>query len=365
MGGVAHYPPMACCYLCMAPMAPATSMHVRFLIMLPLAMLASGAWAQPTNPAMNRTDAQGRKQGPWVRTWAGSKQARYEGQFKDDKPVGSFVYYSTDGKMESRVDHYPGSNAAHGRHYHPNGKLMAEGRYLGQDKDSTWNYFDTAGGLRSTEHWKAGKLHGAMTTYFPDGNVAENRQFANGVAEGKAEQFHPNGKPRYQANYVKGEPQGQETYFFPTGNKEIQGKYVNGNRDGAWQYFNDDGTVRMQFLYAQGKLVKQKYENGTFTEYWADERPKSEMTYKNGKLEGPFTEWYANGTWTTEPTKMGPTGEQRADVNRVLKGQTKKREGTYKNDVLEGPVKDYDEQGKLLGTVVYQGGEPSTDRTRP
>lgn len=337
-------------------------MQIRTTVLPAILILSTGLSAQPAG-GINQTDAQGRKQGPWVRTWAGSQQPRYQGQFKDDKPVGSFVYYGTDGKVESRVDHYPGGTASHGRHFHPNGKLMAEGRYLGQDKDSTWNYFDKDGLLRSTEQWKAGQLHGPMVTYYPDGKVAESRMFNNGKAAGKAEQYHPNGQPRYLATYVNGEPEGQETYYFPNGNKEIQGNYVNGSRDGGWMYYNEDGTVRMQFLYAQGKLVKQKYENGTFTEYWDNEQPKSEMTYRNGKLEGPFTEWYANGTWTTEPTKLGPTGEQRADVNRVLKGQTKKREGTYKNDLLEGPVKDYDEQGKLVGTVVYQAGEPLSDGT--
>lgn len=334
-------------------------MTFRLTTLLSLALLATGTWAQPAN----QTDAQGRKQGPWARKWAGSDQTRYTGQFKDDRPVGNFIYYSTDGKVESRIDHYPGSAASHGRHFHPNGKLMAEGRYIGQDKDSTWNYYAKDGVLRSTEHWKAGKLHGVMTTYYADGRVAESRMFNNGMAAGKAEQFHPDGKLRYQATYVNGEPEGPETYYFPNGNKEIEGRYVNGNRDGGWKYYNEDGTVRMQFLYAQGNLVKQKYENGTFTEYWDNDRPKSEMTYRNGKLDGPFTEWYANGTWTSEPIQLGPPGEQRADVDRVLKGQTKKREGTYRNDMLEGPVKTYDEQGKLTGTVVYQGGEPLTDGT--
>jgi antitoxin component YwqK of YwqJK toxin-antitoxin module len=335
-------------------------MHLRSLFLTGFSAAALAVSAQPP-AAPNRTDAQGRKQGPWVRKWADSEQTRYTGQFKDGKPVGSFVYYSTKGNVESRIDHYADGNAAHGRHYHPNGKLMAEGRYVGEDKDSTWNYYDPQGILRDTEHWKAGKMDGAMTTYYPSGKVAEQRHFTAGVAQGPAEQFYANGAPRYKANYVDGSPEGIETFYFQNGNKEIEGNYVNGNRDGRWAYYNEDGSLQMQVQYAQGKFVKQKYENGSFKEYWEDGQTKSETTYKNGKRDGPFTEWYDNGTWTDMPVKLGPDGNAKADVERELKGQTKKHEGRYKNDVLDGPVKEYDETGKLISSTVYVNGEPSAN----
>lgn len=330
-------------------------MIIRIITLSTFALSAALCHGQPAT-APNATDAQGRKQGPWQRNWAESTQLRYSGQFKDDKPVGSFTYYSTQGKVESRVDHYPGTDAAHGRHYHPNGKLMAEGRYIGTEKDSTWNYFDTDGVLRSTENWKTGKLDGEMITYFPDGKVAERRNFKNGVGTGVAEQFYADGKPRYHATYVNGEPEGIETFYFPKGNKEIEGTYVNGSRDGRFAYYNEDGSLKNQVLYAQGKLIKQTNENGIFKEYWDDQQVKSETTYKNGKRDGPFTEWYDNGTWTNIPVKLGPEGEEVADVERKVTGQTKKREGNYKNDELDGPVKNYDEKGNLTSTQVYVNG---------
>lgn len=327
-------------------------------------LLATVGMAQP-GAAINKKDAQGRKQGPWQRNWAESGQLRYTGQFKDDKPVGGFIYYSTSGKEESRIDHYAGSGASHAKHFHPDGKLMAEGRYVGTDKDSTWNYYGTDGVLRSTEHWKKGKMDGEMTTFYGDGKITERRHFVNGTENGKAEQFYADGTPRYVANYVNGAPEGVETFFFRNGRKEIEGNYVDGQRDGRWAYYNEDGSMQMQVLYTQGKFVKQKYENGTFKEYWTDQQVKSETTYKNGKREGPFTEWYDNGAWTDVPIKLGPQGEEKSDVERELKGQTKKREGSYKNDVLQGPVKEYDEKGKLVSTLVYENGSPATGGVKP
>ncbi|MCO6483802.1 MAG: toxin-antitoxin system YwqK family antitoxin [Flavobacteriales bacterium] len=340
-------------------------MHLRLLALAGFSAAAICLVAQSADGPINQTDAQGRKQGTWVRKWAESDQVRYTGQFKDDKPVGSFVYYSTKGKVESRVDHYPDGKAAHGIHFHPNGKVMAEGRYVGQQKDSTWNYYGEDGILRSSELWKAGKLNGAVTTFFKDGAVAERKTYRNGVLEGLSEQFFPGGKIRYRAQFAGGEPEGRETFFFPNGNKEIEGGYVNGSRDGVWRYYNEDGSVQLQALYAQGRLVKKKYENGTFTEYWDDGQPKSEVTYKNGKREGPFTEWYDNGKWVNVPVKVGPQGAEKPDMERKLTGQGKKREGTYRNDLLNGPVKEYDEKGRLTSNLTFLNGEPAKDGSRP
>lgn len=336
-------------------------METRFPLLFAASVLAGATLAQP----VNRTDAQGRKQGHWEKSWADRQQLRYQGEFKDDKPVGRFTYYSTSGKVESYVDHYPTGNAAHGRHFHPNGRLMAEGRYAGQAKDSIWTYYDEQGALRSTESWKLGVKHGEQMAYYPDGQVAERALFANGVQSGKTEQFFPDGTLKYTATYVNGVPEGTLLWYQPNGRKDIEGHMVNGERDGAWTYYNEDGSVQVQVLYAQGVFIRDKKENGVFKEYYDDEQLKSETTYKNGRKEGRFTEYHDNGTWVTKPIQLGPEGSEKSEVERELQGQTKKREGTYKNDVLEGEVKEYDEKGRLISTVTYTNGRPATGGVKP
>lgn len=330
-------------------------MNTRFPILSGCLLLATIGLAQH-GPSTNQKDTKGRKQGPWQRTWANSSQLRYVGQFKDDVPVGDFVYYSTEGKVESRIDHYPGSHASHGRHYHPNGMLMAEGRYVDEQKDSTWNFFDTDGKLRSVENWKTGKKDGEQITYFGDGSVAERKLFVQGVQNGVTQQFHPNGKLRYSANYVDGVEEGMVTYYFENGSKEIEGSMINGARDGGWTYYLEEGPIQIQVLYAQGEYVKVKKENGVFKEYYDDEQLKSEINYKNGLREGPFTEWFDNGRWVVKPISLGPVGEQVADSERVLEGQTKKSEGVYQNDSLQGTVKEYDINGRTVSTTNYVNG---------
>ncbi len=325
-----------------------------------LLFVASLATAQPAAP-LNQKDAKGLKQGTWSRTWADSDKLRYTGQFKDDKPVGRFTYYAKTGQVESILDHYPTGNASHARHYHLNGKVMAEGRYVGEAKDSLWTYFDKDGHKRSMETWKAGKQDGEQTTWTADGKVAERETMKAGKRNGLFEQFHANGQLQHKATYVNGRPEGTMTWYFPSGKKEIEGKVVNGDRDGSWYYYHENGTVQIQVLYAQGVYVKDKKENGVFKEYYDDEQLKSEFNYKNGKLDGPFTEYLDNGRPVQKEVSVGPDpAVAKKEVERVYEGQTKKREGTYVNDQLHGDVKEYDDKGRVVRTVRYVNGTPAT-----
>ncbi len=322
--------------------------------MLLFAFAMCAAQAQPDGGA-NTTDAQGRKQGSWSKAWPNG-QLRYVGTFKDDKPVGEFRHYDETGKLTTVQRHQGDGRISRAEHFHPNGQLMARGRYVGQEKDSTWSYYAEDGSLRKVERFAKGKLEGEQVSYYPGGQVAEREVRKAGVLHGPGKSWFANGKLKSEANYVNGQAEGAMVFYFPDGKKEIEGTVVNGDRDGTWYYYNKDGTLQLVALYAQGQLVKERKENGVFTEHFDDERPRSEVTYKGGRREGPFTEWLDNGQWVLKPVKADPVTGAPADVERVLEGQTKKREGTYVNDLLEGEVKEYDEKGKLVRTMKYKAG---------
>lgn len=319
------------------------------------AVLAIGHLVVMAQPTANRTDAQGRKQGPWSKTWPNGK-VRYEGQFQDDKPVGTFKHWDEDGRLTSIQRHAGDGKVSRAEHFHPNGTLMAAGKYVGQAKDSTWNLYAADGKLRKVERYKLGTLHGEQVTYYPNGQMAEREQRVDGVLQGELKSWFDNGNVKSEATYVNGEPEGKMVFYFPNGRKEIEGQVVNGDRDGLWYYFNADGSIQLQMLYAKGTLVKERKENGTFKEFYDDEQLMSEVTYVKGKREGKFVEYYDNGTWLMKPVPADPNMGTPADVQRVLEGQTKKREGTYVNDLLEGEVKEYDEKGKVVKVTRYMAG---------
>lgn len=329
-------------------------MRLPLVLLFNLALLAPSLVAQP-GLELNTTDAKGRKQGTWSKAWPNGK-TRYMGQFKDDKPVGKFTHYSEEGTLSTIQVHAGDGQVSRAKHYHANGTLMAEGKYVGQAKDSTWNYYGAEGQLRKVERFTNGQLHGEQVTYYPNGAVAERELREKGALQGPSKSWFANGNLKTEATYQNGEPEGKMTFYFPSGKKEIEGSMVNGARDGTWYYFNEDATIQLQMLYAKGELVKERKENGTFTEYYDDEQVKSQVTYKKGKREGPAVEYYDNGQWVMKTMPSDPVMGTPGDAQRELKGQTKKWEGSYKNDLLEGEVKEYDESGKVVKVRTYVAG---------
>lgn len=335
-------------YLC-------TSMLNRISILFLTALMSVAATAQPANGPINTTDAKGRKQGSWSKTWENGT-VRYVGQFEDDRPIGTFKHYDPDGKLTTIQAYVGSTNMSRARHFHPNGTLMAAGNYVDRTKDSTWNYYSEDGKLRKVERYRLGVMDGEQVTYYPDGSVAEREVRKDGVLDGPLKSWFADGKLKSEAVYQAGEPEGTMTFYFPNGRKEIEGQNVNGMREGTWYYFNEDGTIQLQALYSKGELVKERKENGTFKEYYDDEQLRSEVTYKKGKREGAFVEYHDNGKWELKPMGSDPVMGTPADMERVLSGQTKMKEGTYVNDLLEGEVKEYDEKGKVLKTTRYKAG---------
>lgn len=311
--------------------------------------------AQPAE-APNRTDPQGRKQGEWVRLWENGR-VRYTGRFVDDLPVGEFRHYDDEGRLATLQVHKGDGRSSHAEHFHANGAVMASGRYDGRAKDSTWTYHDQEGRLRKVERYANGVLDGVQETYYANGKLAEQDTYVKGKQHGPSLSWFESGTPKIEAGYVNGTAEGTMVFYYPSGKKEIEGRLVNGDRDGTWLYFNPDGSLQLQVLYRQGVMVKERKENGLFREYFDDDRPMSEVNYRNGRREGPFVEYHDNGEWVVRNVPADPVMGTPPDMERVLQGQTKKREGTYLNDLLEGAVKEYDERGRLVRTTHYVAGE--------
>jgi antitoxin component YwqK of YwqJK toxin-antitoxin module len=333
-------------YLC------AVMLH-RLLIFLLLCLPAYVSPAQSSE--LNTTDAKGRKQGAWAKSWDNGK-LRYQGQFKDDLPQGEFRHYDEEGQLTTIQNYEGDGGTSQARHLHPDGNTMAEGRYVGQQKAGEWRYYDAQGRLRRVENYHDGAFHGEVIIYYGSGRVAEKDEFQKGKLHGPSRSWFENGILRSEETYVNGVMEGKTLLNYPSGKKELEGSMKNGQRHGTWFHFNPDGSVHVKLLYANGKLKQEFRENGTFREYFGDERPRSEITYKNGKREGPFVEYHDNGRWVIKNIPSDPVSGAKADVERELQGQTKKLDGTYKNDQLHGEVKEYDEKGKLVKVTRYDSG---------
>jgi antitoxin component YwqK of YwqJK toxin-antitoxin module len=215
--------------------------------------------------AQNITDSKGLKQGPWETKYP-KGTLKYKGVFKDGKPVGEFKrFYETGSLRIAQTFRTNGSSFA--KVYYENGVLAAEGKYLGEKKDSIWRYYSYYEKvLRMTETYKNGSLEGLTCRYHNNGKVSEELTYVNGKKNGPWKQYTTDGKLSLKATYVNDERTGVFTTFYENGMIEINGRIENGLAEGAWRYFDENGNEKSVINYSKGiadtqlELDKQQQE---------------------------------------------------------------------------------------------------------
>lgn len=204
---------------------------------------------------VNQRDSKGRKQGVWQKNYPKSNAFEYKGQFKDDKPVGTFYYYYPSSKIKAIVKHDPNSNRSSCVMYQESGVIFAQGIYRNQLKDSIWMNYGPSGRLSFKETYKNGKLHGLKTIYYVPEEVgdkstliARTEMYVDGILHGEVIEYFESGGIKSKATYDKGQIVGVYIINHPNGKPMVQERYKYGNRHG-WSIGYD----------ANGKETGRKY----------------------------------------------------------------------------------------------------------
>lgn len=231
-------------------------------------------------------DTKGRKQGYWKKKDDKDKLI-YEGEFKDDKPVGKFKYYYPNDSLRALVNFKESGKVAYAKLFHMNGKRMGEGKYVNvETKDSIWTYYDELGVLISKDSYKMGKKQGVCAVYFPDGGVSEERSYKEDIQNGPFKQFFEPKVLRGQGAYVNGLLEGRVSYYYPNGTEVAAGYYKKGLKTGPWIYKTESGKIREKELYKDGKLASQKETDEFFSKNKSPENKEQkapETKEKKGK----------------------------------------------------------------------------------
>lgn len=197
--------------------------------------------AQPQTP--NRIDAKGNKQGPWKKYEKGVLV--YEGNFKDNVPVGTFIYYHPNGKVKSVSEFLQGVHQVKTIIFHPNENKASEGVFLDQLKDGEWKYWDEDSTLVKVENYKSGKKNGAWKTFSAStGIMLEELNFKNDTLHGVAKTFYTDGTPCTIEHYISGQRNGLAESYYIDGKLSIKGNYHQGFKIGVWNYHDQEGKLR-------------------------------------------------------------------------------------------------------------------------
>jgi antitoxin component YwqK of YwqJK toxin-antitoxin module len=206
-----------------------------------------------------KTDPRSRKNGYVKKTDPKTNKVVYEGEFKNDVPVGRFKYYYPNDSVRAIMHFRSGGKAAYAWLFYMTGKRMAEGKYSNKDvKDSVWTYYDETGTLLSRETYKTGKKEGPSYVYLPDGGLSEESMYKDDILHGPFRQYFDGVNIRAQGKYMNGKKEGRVSYHYPNGVEVAAGYYKNGLKNGPWVYKKEDGSVKNKELFKNGEMASDK-----------------------------------------------------------------------------------------------------------
>ena len=205
---------------------------------------------------INRTDAKGWKQGVWKRYYD-NDQLFSETRFKNNKPVGTANMFYKTGEKQGVIVYEKDGKTARMTSFWPNGKIKAKGKYINQEKDSTWNFYNEKDTLTAVENYKLGKPHGVWKVYYYDGKISEETTYVNGIKHGPAKKYFTNGSIKMNATYKNDTFDGTMVHFHMNGKPYIKGDFVNGLKEGEWLYLNENGARDSADVYVKGILQEK------------------------------------------------------------------------------------------------------------
>lgn len=260
-------------------------MKVRvYAVLLGLFIIAAGGVVAQddftSSGAINRSDENGLRQGPWEKTYPDGT-LMYRANFLDGKPVGEMLRYHPGGKLMAWVVYDAEGVNGKGELFDENGLKVAEGCYIGSDKTGEWRFYNSKGDLLTKENYKNNLKDGESRSYYQSGRPASLRMWRAGVLHGAEIIWYPSGSKRLTASYEDGELHGAYTVYYENGHQEVFGRYNKGKMDGPWFFLDFFGKEEYRLNYKNGVADEQE-----LLERREDERFR-EFEKNRGKIKDP------------------------------------------------------------------------------
>lgn len=230
------------------------------------------------------------------------------GEFKEGKPVGEFKYFYETGDLKSVIKFKSDGKTSYATFYYPEedgGKMMSEGKYIDQKKDSTWTYYDFGALKTYTQDYKDDLEDGKKYIYYQSGKKSEAFNYVKGKREGDWAQYYEKGTKRATCKYKDDMLEGKYIiYFSSTGKPEQELTYKKGVIHGLCSvYEEEEGTLIKQMYFKNGELVP----DNKVEEFKKELLKESESTgaVKDTKSDTKSTTNKSTGTTGTKSTTTG------------------------------------------------------------
>jgi antitoxin component YwqK of YwqJK toxin-antitoxin module/Flp pilus assembly protein TadD len=213
----------------------------------------------------------------------GSLFFKYE--YMTGKRHGVYSYFDPLGIKQVSGSFEEGNRQDQWTYYHSNGKVSSTGRCWDGDQDSVWTYHYPDGRVKLVSNFKGDERHGLTTYYSVEGAPVIELVYDNGqivsyrdVASNPKSEFLPfSGNGKIQAKY-------------PNGVIAWEDEFKNGVRHGMYRLTQSNGKVLAEYPHVDGE------NHGAYAEYYPNGKVFEKGTYKNGEQDGKLEEYNENGT---------------------------------------------------------------------
>ena len=178
---------------------------------------------------VNKTNAQGNREGVWVGYYPKTNNVKYEGSFKNGKEVGTFKFYADEAEKKVIATKEFKSDGSVYTIFYKGKKKMSEGLYINKLREGIWKIYHADGtNVMAEEPYKADRLHGVKKAFYISGKLSEELEYKNGIEHGISNQYAENGVKIKETQQVNGILDGKIINRDETGKITDEANYVNG-----------------------------------------------------------------------------------------------------------------------------------------
>ncbi|RLD26954.1 MAG: toxin-antitoxin system YwqK family antitoxin [Bacteroidetes bacterium] len=232
---------------------------MKHLITVFLFFISSSISAQD----INQLDANGKRHGIWKKTFEGTNQLRYQGEFSHGKEIGLFKFYKLLKKksvLTATKQFNESDNIADVRFLSSRGKVISQGRMNGKLYVGEWTYYHNNSNVIMTRETydNEGRLQGKRIVYYDNGLLAEEVNYEEGSKYGVSKWYSLKGVVLKQFVYKNNELHGIAKYYNGKGEILVEGSYKRGKKTGIWKYYKEGELVEEKDLTYRPKYKKKQ-----------------------------------------------------------------------------------------------------------
>lgn len=231
-----------------------------------------------------------------VTYWYPDGSIQYQFKNENGERHGPVKEYFVNGQVSQEGVYMNGNPEGIYRSYYPNGKTDVETCYISGSRDSVATFYFPFGGLyytaayvqgarfgithsnspegtpmieklyieddlaafrvvQSDNHfgeWQLLKPNSSIIAKYPNGIVAYEETFKNGLQDGIKRINFKSGKPFLEYNFKDGNLEGEYKIYYPDGTLFEKRNYVKDQADGQLEFYNEDGTLLLTETYVGG-----------------------------------------------------------------------------------------------------------------